>query len=139
VFSGFRQLADRGGLLFGVQSPHAPAGEILQHIEAFLADQQERLATLDDRELVLQRTRLAAQLDSGAMEFPVAAAQLWQAHKAGHAHGIQGLCSVLGELGREPLLDGLQALRQAAAGWYCLANAGRPDPRWQLVAAPPRT
>lgn len=139
VFSGFRQLADRGGLLFGVQSPHAPAGEILQHIEAFLADQQERLATRDDRELALERTRLAAQLDAGAMEFSAAAAQLWQAHKAGHAHGLQGLRSALAGLGRESLLDGLQALRQAAGGWFCLANAGRPDPRWQTIAAPPRT
>ncbi|KTT26783.1 pyrroloquinoline quinone biosynthesis protein PqqF, partial [Pseudomonas oryzihabitans] len=43
VFSTYRQLGDHGGLLIGVQSPHASAQDILAEIEACLSESRAAL------------------------------------------------------------------------------------------------
>lgn len=131
VFSGYRQLGELGGLLFAVQSPHVSAGTILAHVEDFLLAQQERLKTLDAAELAGQRECLLAQLEPDLLAPAEAAALLWQAHKEGSRADLEELRNAVRQLDAQTLHSALQALREAAGGWFCLGSGPAPDRRWQ--------
>lgn len=81
VFSGFRQIAGRGGMLFGVQSPSANTRQLIEHIEVFV---KTLPALIEHIGLSAQLTALQAQLDPAAMAPQQSAEMLWQAHLAGH-------------------------------------------------------
>ncbi|MBV2203955.1 MAG: pyrroloquinoline quinone biosynthesis protein PqqF [Pseudomonas sp.] len=122
VFCGFRQFGEHAGILFAVQSPSASAGQIVAHIEEFLA-------------------RLSESLDSDAAQVPGDSAlddprqraeRIWQACLAGQAtdHPAQ-VAAAMRELRPEALRAALATLRNAQGGWCCLANAAVADADWQ--------
>ncbi len=122
VFCGFRQFGEHAGILFAVQSPSASAGQIVAHIEEFLA-------------------RLSESLDSDATQVPGDSAlddprqraeRIWQACLAGQAtdHPAQ-VAAAMRELRPEALRAALATLRNAQGGWCCLANAAVADAGWQ--------
>ncbi|MHB8823143.1 MAG: insulinase family protein, partial [Pseudomonadaceae bacterium] len=122
VFCGFRQFGEHAGILFAVQSPSASAGQIVAHIEEFLA-------------------RLSESLDSDAAQVPGDSAlddprqraeRIWQACLAGQAtdHPAQ-VAAAMRELRPEALRAALATLRNAQGGWCCLANAAVADAGWQ--------
>jgi predicted Zn-dependent peptidase len=121
VFSGLRQIAGQPGLLFGVQSPSASAGQLVRHIEAFL----ERLPTwVAEADLRAQTTALIAQLDVSGMENASAAELLWQAHLAGRdAHYLPQLREALNHLNDADVSSAVASLNAAAGGWLCLTNS----------------
>lgn len=82
LFAGFRQVQGRRGLLFALQSPVCDAAGIFGHIRAFLDEQRESLATLDDALLSGCRTALQQTLRPLQANLP-RAEQLWQLHLAG--------------------------------------------------------
>ncbi|MGV8675574.1 pyrroloquinoline quinone biosynthesis protein PqqF [Pseudomonas aeruginosa] len=135
VFSGYRQVGELGGLLFAVQSPHASTGEILAHVEDFLRAQQERLKTLGDAELARQRECLLAQLEPSLLAPSEATALLWQAHKEGRRSGLEELHEAVRQLDSQALYCALQALREAADGWFCLGSGPAPDKRWRALSS----
>jgi coenzyme PQQ biosynthesis probable peptidase PqqF len=127
VFSGFRQIAGHGGLLFGVQSPSASIGQIVAHIETFI----ERLPRLiAEADVPAQLKTLRAQLDLADMEHAKAAELLWQAHLAGHGQGyLEGLQHSLKHLDRHALLTAADRLAQSDRALLGLSNrSGPPQP-----------
>lgn len=123
VFSGFRQIAGQGGLLFGVQSPSASAEQLVAHIETFI----ERLPTLiNAADLPAQIKILQDQLETADMEHPQAAELLWQAHLAGHGSDYSArLQHSLAHLQQAALLETAHRLAQPDSPRLCLSN--RPD------------
>ncbi|QVM91809.1 pyrroloquinoline quinone biosynthesis protein PqqF [Pseudomonas entomophila] len=126
VFSAFRQVEGHCGLLFGVQSPHASHGQILDHLLTLLNDGVH----LD----IGARQQLAEQFDEAAMPNAEVAEWAWQAHMATQNPDLcemkRSILSV-----EQPQLDALlQQLLAAEHGWLCLANAGAPDHQWQATA-----
>jgi coenzyme PQQ biosynthesis probable peptidase PqqF len=124
VFSGFRQIAGHGGLLFGVQSPSASIGQIVAHIETFI----ERLPRLiAEADVPAQLKTLRAQLDLADMEHAQAAEILWQAHLAGHGQGyLDGLQHSLKHLDHHVLLTAADRLAQPTCPRLCLSNRSSP-------------
>ncbi|MER2296074.1 MAG: pyrroloquinoline quinone biosynthesis protein PqqF [Pseudomonas sp.] len=123
VFSTFRQIEGVGGLLFGVQSPHASHAEILVHLHALLRDG----VTLDEH----ARKALAEQFDEPAMANADVAEWAWQARLAAEPDDLRGLKRAILDV-RQADLDGL--LRQLLAedhAWLCVANAAAPDSSWK--------
>lgn len=121
VFSGFRQIAGQGGLLFGVQSPGASVQELVQHISDFIAHIPE---LIDSADLPQQQQTLAAQLDSAGMEGASAAEMLWQAHLAGHSADYpKRLLAAVMDQQKTALLKAAQQLEKASAGWLILSNS----------------
>jgi len=122
VFSTFRQVEGIGGLLFGVQSPHASQAEILNHLRTLLGQG----VTLDTG----ARQALAEQFDERAMTNADVAEWAWQTHLAtqpGDLHALQQ--SIL--MTRQADLDGLLGhLLSADCAWLCLANSAAPDASW---------
>ncbi|MDQ7983508.1 pyrroloquinoline quinone biosynthesis protein PqqF [Pseudomonas sp. G34] len=127
VFSGFRQVAGHGGLLFGVQSPHTGHGELLGHLLTLLGEGVH----LDP----LARQQLAEQFDEPAMGNAEVADWAWQTHLAGEEPALPRLRSAI--LGVEQAcLDALlQQLLDARHGWLCLANQATPPAGWSWVPA----
>ena len=122
VFSAFRQIEGRGGLLFGVQSPTASHGEVLAHLEALL----QAGVQLDPS----MREALAAQFDEAAMPNPEVAEWAWQTYLATQTDDLAALGTAVRTTGQQDLTDLLQRLLQADWGWLCLANGPAPDARW---------
>jgi coenzyme PQQ biosynthesis probable peptidase PqqF len=125
VFSGFRQIAGQGGLLFGVQSPSASATQLVDHIEVFVRTLPDRIREAD---LAAQILALKDQLDPAIMDNQQVAEVLWQAHQAGHgADYLKRLQHSLALLQIETLCDA--ASRIAAPGRPCiyLSNRSGPD------------
>lgn len=121
VFSGFRQIAGKGGLLFGVQSPGASVAELVQHIADFI---QRMPALIEAADLGTQRKTLAAQLDSADMESPNKAEMLWQAHLAGHGMDyLNQLHTAVISLKKTTLDTAAGQLEKAHAGWLILSNS----------------
>jgi secreted Zn-dependent insulinase-like peptidase len=121
VFSGFRQIAGQGGLLFGVQSPGASVAELVQHIADFV---QRMPALIEAADLGTQRKTLAAQLDSADMESPNKAEMLWQAHLAGHGMDyLNQLHTAVISLKKTTLDTAAGQLEKAHAGWLILSNS----------------
>jgi coenzyme PQQ biosynthesis probable peptidase PqqF len=123
VFSTFRQVEGIGGLLFGVQSPHASQAEILDHLRKLLGEG----VTLD----IGARQALAEQFDEPAMANTDVAEWAWQTHLAtqpGDLHALQR--SIL--MTRQADLDGLlRDLLGTDCAWLCLANSAAPDASWR--------
>lgn len=132
VFCGFRQVQERRGILFAVQSPQASPAEILAHIEAFLLAQGERLAALDEQSLRGASDELCRQLQgANSAEF---AEQRWQFHLAGlpeqHDAALQ---QALAAISHHDLLYCQRQLSLAQGGWHVLANAAPPNADWSAL------
>lgn len=120
VFSGFRQIAGQGGLLFGVQSPTANARDLVDHIEAFI----RTLPTLIEKaDLPTQIKALQDQLNPAAMDGQQAAELLWQSHQAGHFDDYpKRLQHSLAHSQRIPLVNTAHHLSQPDCARLCLSN-----------------
>ena len=122
VFSTFRQIEGIGGLLFGVQSPHASQAEILDHLRELLG----RGVTLD----AVARQALAEQFDENAMANADVTEWAWQTHLAKEPGGLLALRrSILNT--QQADLDGLlRDLLGTDWPWLCLANSAAPEASW---------
>lgn len=121
LFSSFRQVQGRRGLLFGVQSPICDQAAILGHIRAFLAAQPERLAGLSAQ--AFEQARQALQLGLQAPRSHVEwAEQFCQAHLAGlPAEHDQAVGQALSALDPPALLRACRQLL-AECGWQVLSS-----------------
>lgn len=123
VFSAFRQVEGVGGLLFGVQSPHASHTQILGHLLALLKEG----VPADNR----VRQHLAEQFDEAAMGNAEVAEWAWQAHMATQNPDLSYMSRAILTVEQDELNALLQQLIDAEHGWLCLANAAAPDAQWQ--------
>ncbi|WP_313025974.1 pyrroloquinoline quinone biosynthesis protein PqqF [Pseudomonas lopnurensis] len=124
VFCGFRQFGERAGMIFAVQSPRASAGEILGHIETFLAEFARELDARPDAPPASADVARRGDLRGRAE-------QVWQARLAGCDSDYPARVELaMAALQPEDIRRQLQALREAEGGWYVLANAAAPDTRW---------
>lgn len=123
VFSAFRLIEGQGGLLFGVQSPQATPGQILEHLLSLLADG----VTFDPT----ARQALAAQFEEPAMANGEVAEWAWQTYLATEPTDLARLRrSILRT--DQPILDHLlKRLLDADHGWLCLATCAAPDARFE--------
>ncbi|WP_407313020.1 pyrroloquinoline quinone biosynthesis protein PqqF [Pseudomonas sp. nanlin1] len=134
VFSGVRQIAGRCGLLFGVQSPHASLGQILGHIEAFIARLGSWVEQADAAAVHAQAQTLAARLSLDAMELADAGEWLWQARLAGHhPANLEALKQAVANTRQAELRAAVSALQRADGGWRCLANGPPAGPQWHSL------
>ncbi|MFV3292186.1 pyrroloquinoline quinone biosynthesis protein PqqF [Pseudomonas sp. NY11955] len=123
VFSAFRQVEGVGGLLFGVQSPHASQTQILDHLLTLL-----RLGvTLDPA----ARDALAGQFNETAMANADVAEWAWQTHLATQPGRLDALRRAILTTRQTDLDHLLSNLLDTGSTWLCLANAAAPDPSWQ--------
>ncbi|WP_110951569.1 pyrroloquinoline quinone biosynthesis protein PqqF [Pseudomonas bohemica] len=124
VFSGFRQIAGHGGILFGVQSPSATAEQLVEHIKAFT----ETLPTLiEQADIPSQLSALQSQLDPATMDTQQAAEMLWQAHLAGHSTDYTAhLQHSLARLHRDRLRDAATRVALHQTSVLCLSNRSSP-------------
>ncbi len=123
VFSAFRQIEGRNGLLFGVQSPGASHGEILDHLrEVLMAG-----IVLD----ASARATLAAQFDEPAMANADVAEWAWQSHLAAQPDDLSALSGTILATEQQDLDDVLRGLLEGEWGWFGLANGPAPDADWQ--------
>jgi coenzyme PQQ biosynthesis probable peptidase PqqF len=124
VFSGFRQIAGHGGLLFGVQSPSASAEQLVAHIETFI---EGLPALINAADLPAQVKILQDQLETADMEHLQAAELLWQAHLAGHGNDYStSLQHSLAHLRQDALLEAAHRLAQPDGARLCLSNRASP-------------
>lgn len=125
VFSGFRQIAGQGGLLFGVQSPSANAEQLVKHIETFLQTLPDLVAQAD---LPRELATLASQTNPATMEIQAAAELLWQAHLCGHPGDyLKRLQHSFAHLTLTTLQAAASRVALPQTARLCLAN--RPSPR----------
>src|SRR5690606_23590193 len=111
-------------MFFAVQSPSVSPGEILGHIETFLAGFA--------RELDARPAASAAGADfARGGDLRRRAEQIWQARLAGRDSDYPAQVErAMAALRPEDLQHQLQALREAKGGWCVVANAAAPDARW---------
>ena len=134
VFSGLRQINGQTGLLFGVQSPNASAGQLITHVEHFLNGLPELIRQIDDSTLARQQRALAAQLQIDTLPCAQAAELLWQGKLAGlPSDYLQPLADAIVLVDREQLLNAARQLIDAAGGRYCLATGACPGSPWQAA------
>jgi coenzyme PQQ biosynthesis probable peptidase PqqF len=124
LFAGFRQVQGQRGLLFALQSPVCDAAGV-GHIRAFLDEQRESLATLDDTLLSGCRTALQQALRPLQANLP-RAEQLWQLHLAGlpEVHP-QRVREALTALAPNDLLKAHEQLLRVS-DWRVLASGAQP-------------
>ena len=133
VFSSFRQVAGRPGLLFGVQSPSTPLKEIVDHIQVFLHTLPALIHSHSGNAFSDQCRDLAARTSLADMELGQAAESLWQARLGGHSSDfIDQLRKAFGRLRSDALVQAAQQLTEAQAGWLCLANGPAVDEQWRV-------
>lgn len=125
VYCGFQVLADTAGLVFGVQSPHAPVEAILEHVEDFLVAQRDALAALDPVELKSTAALMGERLAADRAGRHGLARALWHAYLAElpEAHALR-VGEALRCLSPTPLLEACQALIEARGGWLVLSCPG---------------
>lgn len=123
VFSTFRQVEGVGGLLFGVQSPHASQAHILDHLLTLLR-QGVTLAPA-------ARQALAGQFDEPAMANAEVAEWAWQTHLATQPGELDELRGSILNTRQADLDQLLSHLLDQGSTWLCLANAAAPDASWQ--------
>jgi secreted Zn-dependent insulinase-like peptidase len=134
VFSSFRQIAGRAGLVFGVQSPATGCVELLGHIESFLDALPKLVASQGTQGLHHQSQALSARLSVEEMEPGALADTLWQAHLGGYPGSyLRQLQQALQIIQPVQLLDAVRQLQDATGGWLCLANEAAPGPQWRNV------
>lgn len=125
VFSAFRQIEGQGGLLFGVQSPQATPGQILEHLLSLLADG----VTFDPAAV----RALAAQFEEPAMANAEVAEWAWQTYLATEPTDLSRLRRSILKTD-QPILDHLlKRLLDAEHGWLCLATSEAPDARFEQI------
>ena len=115
-------VATFGGLLFGVQSPHATHAEILGHLLALLR-QGVRLDAA-------ARQRLAEQFDERAMANAELADWAWQTHLATLPGDLPALRAAILKTQQAHLDDLLAGLLAADSPLLCLANGPAPEGAW---------
>ncbi|MEN5034889.1 pyrroloquinoline quinone biosynthesis protein PqqF [Pseudomonas sp. TWI929] len=123
VFSTFRQVEGVGGLLFGVQSPHASQAHIFDHLLTLL----RQGVTLTPA----ARQALAGQFDEPAMANAEVAEWAWQTHLATQPGELDELRGSILNTRQADLDQLLSHLLDQGATWLCLANAAAPDASWQ--------
>lgn len=121
LFAGFRQVEGCRGLLFALQSPVCEAAGIFEHIRAFLGEQRQSLAALDDTAMSRYRDALLPALSRAKANLP-RAEQLWQLHLAGlpEAHLQRVQQALVGLTANDLLLAHEQLL--SARDWRVLAS-----------------
>ena len=126
LFAGFRQVEGCRGLLFALQSPVCEAAGIFEHIRAFLFEQLQSLAALDDEAVSRYRDALVPALSPAEAKL-ARAEQLWQLHLAGlpEVH-LQRVQQALVDLTSSDLLRAHEQLL-SARDWRVLAS-GAPSP-----------
>jgi len=126
LFAGFRQVEGCRGLVFALQSPVCEAAGIFAHIRAFLGEQRQSLAALDDAAVSSYRDALQPALISAKANLP-RAEQMWQLHLAGlpEVH-LQRVQQALAGVTRRNLLQAYEQLL-CARDWRVLAS-GAPSP-----------
>ena len=123
VFSGLRQLNGQTGLLFGVQSPHAGATKIFEHIRAFLAQLPTLVTALDETTFIQARDALAQQFLPESLSGAQASELLWQAKMGGHpSDDLKALYTALIRLDPRTTLQAAQQINQPECAWLCLAT-----------------
>ncbi|RCL21906.1 pyrroloquinoline quinone biosynthesis protein PqqF [Pseudomonas sp. AFG_SD02_1510_Pfu_092] len=122
VFSAFRQVEGVGGLLFGVQSPHASQAQILEHLLTLL----RQGVPLDPA----ARQALAGQFDEPAMGNAEVAEWAWQTCLATQPGGLDMLRRSILHTRQTDLDHLLSQLLDSGSTWLCLANAAAPDASW---------
>lgn len=122
VFSTFRQVEGVGGLLFGVQSPHANQAQILDHLLTLL----RQGITFDPG----ARQALAGQFDEPAMANDAVAEWAWQTCLATQPGGLETLGRAILTTRQADLDQLLIHLLDTGSRWLCLANAAAPDSSW---------
>ncbi len=121
LFAGFRQVEGCRGLLFALQSPVCEAAGIFEHIRAFLGEQRQSLAALDDTALSRYRDALLPALCPAKANL-ARAEQLWQLHLAGlpEVH-LQRVQQALTALTQNDLLQAHEQLL-STSDWRVLAS-----------------
>ncbi|MBA1201690.1 pyrroloquinoline quinone biosynthesis protein PqqF [Pseudomonas capeferrum] len=122
VFSAFRQIEGYGGLLFGVQSPHASPREILGHLLELLSQP----IALDP----LVRQTLSDQFAQTAMTEAEMAEWAWQTELATCPQPLAHVRQSILLTDQDDLDDLQRSLLSGEYGWLCLANAPEPDAAW---------
>ena len=123
VFSGLHQVNGQTGLLFGVQSPHASAAEIFDHIQEFLGGLPNAILALDEASFMQARTALAQQYSSDALNVAQASELLWQAKLAGHTSDyLPTLYNTLMTVDQDTTLNAAQHINHPDCGWLCIAT-----------------
>jgi len=120
VFSAYRQLGDQGGLLIGVQSPHARAQDILAAIEACLGDSRAAVlaAALDE-----SRQQLVRDVGPTTTQRAALAERLWWGFQRSGALDLAPLRTAIATLDDRALLQAWTQLTAADAPRFVLANA----------------
>ncbi len=130
VFCGFRQLGERAGIVFAVQSPSASAAEILGHIETFLESFSASLEAPSD--MVLEAISAGESPNGFSHDLRRRAEAVWQARLAGlDAEHPVAVAAAMSTGDVSAIKAQLHALRAADGGWHVVANASAPDGRWQ--------
>lgn len=125
VFSGFRQIAGRGGILFGVQSPAASTVQLVEHIKTFMETLPALLETTD---IASQLAALQSQLDPAVLDDQQAAEMLWQAHLAGHSADYAArLQHSFAQFNADHLRGAASQIARFQVPAFCLCNRSNPD------------
>ncbi|KTT24747.1 pyrroloquinoline quinone biosynthesis protein PqqF [Pseudomonas oryzihabitans] len=126
VFSAYRQLGDHGGLLIGVQSPHASAQDILGEIEECLRDSRAAL-TGDTEALAESIHQLARDFGPLTTQRSALAERLWLGFQRHGALDLEPLREALAALDERALLQAWLHLTAEDAPRFALANAAAPS------------
>ena len=126
VFSAYRQLGDQGGLLIGVQSPHARAAEILVEIEGGLADSLD--AVQAEAAMLAENIRqLVRDFSPVTPQRATLAERLWWGFQRSGALDLMPLQDALAALDAGALQQAWQQLTAGDAPRFALANASAPS------------
>jgi predicted Zn-dependent peptidase len=126
VFSAYRQLGDHGGLLIGVQSPHARAAEILAEIEGCLADSLAAIQA-EGATLALNIRQLVRDFSPATPQRAALAERLWWGFQRSGRLDLAPLQAALAALDDRALQQAWQQLTASDAARFGLANAGAPS------------
>ncbi|KTT51484.1 pyrroloquinoline quinone biosynthesis protein PqqF [Pseudomonas oryzihabitans] len=126
VFSAYRQLGDHGGLLIGVQSPHASAQDILGEIEACLSESRAAL-TAKAEPLADSIQQLARDFSPLTTQRGALAERLWWGFQRHGALDLEPLREALAALDERALLQAWLHLTAEDAPRFALANAAAPS------------
>jgi secreted Zn-dependent insulinase-like peptidase len=131
VFSAFRQLAGRPGLMFGVQSPGSDCAALWGHIAEFLDALPERLAQWPGTRLREQCAALADSLDGGNLGLAQRLEMQWQGSLAGHSSDYSNMLREwVGQLNGPTLVEAAHRLLASQVSWTALATGPCPGASW---------
>lgn len=139
VFSTFRQLAGRPGVLLGVQSPGSDCAALWGHISEFLNALPERLANWPESGLREQCAALANSLDGGNLGLAQRLDMQWQARLAGQTSEYSKTLreresaktrESIGQLNGPTLVKAAHRLLSSQVHWTALATGPCPGESW---------